>query len=107
MSAPMPSRVDPTLPTVDLHELVCPGCGQTLAFIKGAGPFLPEQHYRQPICREGPYGRKVSHVQTRAGHKGQRLLDETCEYNERYLAAVVFRAQRDAAGLGAPRLVNQ
>jgi hypothetical protein len=77
----MPSRVDPTLPTVDLHELVCPGCGQTLACIKGPGSFfLPERHYRAHMT--------------------------VCEYDDRGLAAVVFRAQRHAAGLGAPRLVT-
>lgn len=105
MSAPILSRVDPSLPAVDLHDLACPGCGQTLAFIKGTeSSFLPDLHYRQPVLRNHS-GREIVHVGvsvTGGWRSRPELVEEMCEWDNRYLNAVVVRAQRDAVGLVNP-----
>ena len=90
--------VDPFLPKVDARHVHCTSCGQALATIAEGGQ-LPDRHYPQPTKTRH---RNNAHIGINScGGPGHRDL---CPIDRDELTSLIYRAQRDAAGLGAPRL---
>src|ERR1043166_8522461 len=87
---------DSGLPKVDDTQVICPGCGQSLAEIGDS-----ERHYKEPTLVQvhGTWTATRTTVGTNRGaagmfHDGPEAL---CPYDGDYLTQLVFRAQVEAS----------
>lgn len=79
---------DPSLPTIPEEEPCCDLCGRRLTDIVGDDEMLPIRHRATP--RRGRAG-----VNTRE-------MGAACPRNRDHLMTIVYRLQREAAGLDPP-----